>query len=83
MGLHILPPVKPCDCGATCDCAHDGNPCWGQVSPVDEVPVDEDGDYAWIHACEGHFDVYDSGDYIQPPNVELTGLRPQGATNDN
>lgn len=31
-------------------------PCWGDVSVVGEV-LNYEGDYEWIHACEGHYDV--------------------------
>lgn len=52
---------KLCNCGEGC-VAFESNPdqpCWGQVSAVDEVET-SDGDWVWIHACEGHWDLYDS-----------------------
>jgi hypothetical protein len=41
------------------DCVLQGmdskEPCWGDVSVVDEVDLG-DGDWTWSHACEGHWD---------------------------
>jgi len=59
--------VKDCYCGAPCLFAKDGEPCWGEISAVEEV-YDEAGDYYWIHACDGHVDCYHGGLYIQDKN---------------
>lgn len=45
-------------CKAGCDFVKDGEPCWGNVTAVDE---DKDGE--WIHACEGHSSTFDGGKY--------------------
>lgn len=42
-------------------------PCWGTVTVVDEQYGE--GDYWWIHACEGHQDVHDGGAYRPKPEV--------------
>jgi len=39
-------------------------PCWGEVVAIDEI-LDEDESY-WIHACEGHEGMYQSGDEYIP-----------------
>jgi len=43
-------------CGTDCSW-HDteGEPCWGDVTVIDEVQYGED-EWGWIHACEGHLD---------------------------
>lgn len=72
-----LPPIVPCGCGAECiyelyeDENENGNRvndyglCWGKVTVVDEITY-EDGDYSWVHVCEGHDGVYFGGEYIEP-----------------
>ena len=32
-------------------------PCWGDVEVVDEITFGDD--WAWIHSCQGHHDMYD------------------------
>lgn len=58
--------------GACCnsDCfAYDDDrgKCWGDVSVIDEVYSDTD--YEWIHACEGHKEMWNNsiGKYIPEP----------------
>ena len=42
-------------------------PCWGQVDVVDEIET-VDGDWEWIHECEGHDDCWDrKGNYRPAP----------------
>lgn len=59
----------------------EGQPCWGGVDPVDEIP---DGDtHNWIYACKGHEHTWDrrslcdksAPDYTpEPPPVEPPAL---------
>ena len=61
---------KTCGCGADCyvralDVEESRGLCWGNVSAIDEVGL-ADEDYGWVHACEGHSDTYDGGEYIAP-----------------
>ena len=62
---------KPCTCGA--DCVYfgmnDNEPCWGETGPVEEVEIG-DGEYGWIHACEGHKEIHDGGEYKTQPEEE-------------
>ena len=44
---------KFCYCGASCYFEKSDEPCWGEVEAIDEYYSD-DGDYEWIHACQGH-----------------------------
>lgn len=41
-------------CGDDCVMldAYDDQPCWGQVTVIDEDYWDDD--WCWVHACEGH-----------------------------
>ena len=62
--------VRLCGCGAECTYAlweesreNEYGLCWGEVTVVDEITY-EDGDYGWVHACEGHRDLYFGGEYI-------------------
>lgn len=54
--------MNPYNPGACCgsDCSYFGadskEPCWGNVHLVDEVEVE--GEYRWIHECEGHSGVF-------------------------
>lgn len=58
--------VECCYCGDSCLYDNEQGECWGKVNTIDEVPG-EDGDYYWIHTCEGHKDVYHGGKYkIEP-----------------
>lgn len=54
--------VKPCGCGWGCDYKDIGGPCWGQVHVLDEVPTD-DGDWTWVHGCDGHDGMLDGKPY--------------------
>lgn len=55
-----------CFCGASCPYASEKEPCWGEVNVLGEEPAG-DGDYYWVHACEGHKDVY----------YECSGYKPE------
>lgn len=62
----------PCD-GCCAHCRYEGTegePCWGEVRPVDEV--DTGDDWAWIHACAGHADAHMTGgpQYTPRPDQE-------------
>lgn len=62
-----------CGCGESCvyEGLWDDAPCWGKVGMVDERE-DADGDYTWIHACEGHDDMaMGEGTYKAQP-IEAT-----------
>jgi len=53
------PCYKPATCckGVRCYYENDREFCWGQVEVVDEIRCldkDDNEDYMWIHACEGH-----------------------------
>ncbi len=69
-----LPSYKQADCCVNCDCDcdylnwYDNEPCWGQVTVVDEIYSDDDS--WWIHACEGHAERNDGGKYIESQNSE-------------
>lgn len=57
-------------CGQLCagEMMPDPNePCWGKVTAVEEVESG-DGDYVWIHSCEGHADVHEGGNYKPRPD---------------
>ena len=36
-------------------------PCWGDVTCIDETWDDEDA--YWVHACDGHQPAYEGGKY--------------------
>lgn len=58
---------EPCHCGDGCDLVgSDEGPCWGEVRAVAEDCWDE-GDYFWVHACEGHAYFHVAGKYIPRP----------------
>lgn len=42
-------------------------PCWGEVSAVAELDLG-DGDFCWVHGCEGHTDFPDST-YTREPKL--------------
>lgn len=66
----------PCQCGAGCAWAglKAEEPCWGAVKVVGEEQFG-DGDYAWIHACQGHEDVDDGKPYrAEAPKAGEAGL---------
>jgi hypothetical protein len=58
-------------CGADCHYGNiEGEPCWGKVELMDEVAVGDE--YLWLHACQGHADVYcGDGPYKPVPTVGL------------
>lgn len=43
-----------------CDFEEDDQICWGEVTVINEVQIGEDA-WAWVHACEGHYNVLNSG----------------------
>lgn len=58
-------------CGADCwgeDWQTPEQPCWGDVRAVDEEAAG-DGDYCWVHACEGHGAMYEGGTYRPHPGA--------------
>lgn len=60
----IMP--KPCSqCRAECAYSYRqdaGELCWGEVDPVEDF-----GEYGFLHACQGHKDFYGEGIYEYPP----------------
>lgn len=59
---------KACTCGADCwaEGTNDNEPCWGEVSAIDEWYSEDD--YGWIHGCEGHDgDMYCGKSYRPEP----------------
>lgn len=58
--LDCYNPSACCDTDCNLLGSNPEEPCWGDVSVVDEVE-DENGDYVWVHSCSGHWDsLYDS-----------------------
>lgn len=58
---------EPCHCGADCDYYDaNGEPCWGEVV----TPNIPDGDEGWRHACAGHLDRLDGGEYTPELKVK-------------
>ncbi len=57
--------VETCHCGEVCGIQQDDEPCYGEVSPVDESTED---DWIWSHRCEGHYGKWGYGPYT--PKVE-------------
>lgn len=49
------PSYRPCSCGGECYLGSEEEPCWGEVAAADESETG-DGDFYWVHACEGHYD---------------------------
>lgn len=56
---------EPCECGADCWFRERSKeePCWGSVYEIEELYDLDSGFYDWVHACEGHEDVYHGGAY--------------------
>ena len=58
---------KPCDCGSDCYMLGQNKnplqPCWGNVSVIDEIRWGDD--WSWFHACQGHSEMYDGFEYEQ------------------
>jgi len=48
------PSYRPCSCGGECYSGSEEEPCWGRVEAADESSTG-DGDFIWVHACEGHY----------------------------
>lgn len=68
--------VTPCGgCGAPCAWAwkdDKAEPCWGEVTAVDEV-LEADGGWCWIHACSGHAPVWDRKPYLRKDAEKASG----------
>lgn len=69
-------PYKPGTCCANADCFRHGldpsEVCWGDVEVAAELVInDEDGDYVWIHECEGHRDCFEEGGKFKPPEGRI------------
>lgn len=50
------------------DCTYDylsteEKPCWGDVEVVGEECNSDYSDCWWIHACQGHINIYDNYNY--------------------
>ena len=43
-------------------------PCWGDVDVAAEEECG-DGDYYWVHECQGHRDCYDGSREYQPESI--------------
>lgn len=73
---------ESCGCGSDCmyldlEQNTEATPCWGKVEAADEIDWG-DGDYCWVHACEGHYAVYNSEPYL----AETDKPKPIHATAD-
>lgn len=59
---------KQCKCRADCVYSYrqekNGEPCWGEVDPVEDFD-----EYGFLHACQGHKNFYGEGIYEYPPMV--------------
>lgn len=57
---------KKAECCNNCDCylyeCYYNQPCWGRVTVVGEEYTEDD--HWWIHACKGHEETWDGGEYI-------------------
>lgn len=67
--MTTLHQIFPCSCGAFCDFANPGQPCYGKVTVIEEVECNDGEDYYWIHACEGHFNGGRYEPFAQPENT--------------
>lgn len=58
-------------CGADCNLlGNDPNePCWGDVTCIDEIYDEDAEDHFWLHLCKGHVDCYD-GKYAQEGDTQ-------------
>lgn len=60
---------KRCHCQSDCymlDINENANePCWGEVNAIDEIDWG-DGEYSWVHCCEGHWNMYQSNEPYIP-----------------
>lgn len=59
-------------CGLDCFAfgVREDEPCWGSVEAIEEVTT-EDGSHAWVHACQGHLNTWDSDEkYKLVPEAE-------------
>lgn len=66
-------PITDRCCGAQCfrEGQRPDEPCWGHVHAIEEIPV-EDGDYVWMHACDGHETCWDEPDSYKPEPTTIT-----------
>lgn len=57
-------------CGTDCNLygRNENESCWGDVDVVDEV-LNYEGDYEWIHACQGHWEVLQGYGKYKEENV--------------
>ena len=64
---------KPCDaCGADCDWLGESDePCYGQVTTIEEVTIGNESDFYWVHACVGHAQMEDGKKYSPQPEGDL------------
>lgn len=61
-----------CNCGGDCYNFFSQElygPCWGDVNAIDEQQLG-DGEYYWVHSCEGHSDMWLDGDYVEQDLTE-------------
>lgn len=63
-------PVIPCYCGELC--VYEGPDCWGTVQAIEEEGGE---DWYFVHACEGHEDVYHGGSYTVPVSSIISSER--------
>ena len=67
---------RQCDCGEDCyirdfeEEEREGK-CWGRVNVIDKIESEDD--HSWVHACEGHRDLYEVGKYREATNAESGG----------
>ena len=57
-----LPPLVPCGapgCRQGCAWPDQRGPCYGEIQPIEEV---EPGSF--VHACRGHVNFWDDGEYV-------------------
>lgn len=56
-------------CGAKCYAValEDSNPCWGEVVVVDMIWFGESEGETPVHACEGHKESWEGGEYRRKP----------------
>lgn len=72
------PSYRPGDCCGSADCVYLGSAtmgqCWGQVMVIDEMEIGTEGDdchdWVWVHACEGHREVWGGYGPYKPEPVK-------------
>lgn len=55
--------VRAYCCNEDCYAIDYDTECWGETEVITEEYSDDD--HWWIHACKGHQDYYNGGDYIE------------------